>query len=120
MTAQQQATQVFTVITTGAIAKKRAVSRTGAQAGAGVPILGFADTDADSGVALRVIGGLTAIAESGAAIDGTVRSLKTDAQGRLIPTAAGTDVVAALLMPGQTATDVGQLIEVIPIISSAV
>lgn len=122
MGAQQVSTVVFTVTATGAIAQRRAVSRTAAQAGAGagnigVPILGFADFTCVLGEALKVNVGPTALAEAGAAIDGSVATLKTDANGRLIPTSGGSDVVAAILKPGQTATASGDPIEVVPTVN---
>ena len=112
----QQATIVFTVVAAGTIKGKRGVNWLGQQAVADSAIMGIADCDAVAGDALRVVQGVTAVAESGAAIDGTETRLKTDAQGRLVPWTTGV-TVAARLMPGQTATAAGQFVEVFPIIS---
>ncbi len=120
MTAQQVSTVTYSLVAAGTIEAKRAIARDATQAaaggGAGVAILGFSDAKALTGEAFKVNVGPTAIAEAGAAIDGTVRTLKTNATGQLIPTASGTDVIAAILMPGQTATVAGEPIEVIPTI----
>ena len=123
MSNSQQATQVFTVVAGGTIAAKRGVTRTATQAtdgtsSAGVAIIGFSDHKVVAGEALRVNVGPTSMAESGAAIDGTERKLKTDASGRVIPWTSG-GIVAALLQPGQTATGAGELVEVIPVVGQA-
>lgn len=99
----------LTARSTGAILKKRAVTYAGAQAGAGVTILGIADfgaTAAGQDVTVDVIG--TSIATSGAAFAvGT--ALETDASGRLITRSAGVTVARAL----EAATAADQLIEVL-------
>ena len=56
--------------------------------------------------------GETAVVEAGAPLDGTEQRLKSDANGRAIPWAAGTDITAAMLRPGQTAAAVGDPVEV--------
>lgn len=119
MTAQQQATEVFSITAMGAIDAYMGVTRTGTQAGAGggngEPIIGICDRAAVAGEALRVIRGSTAMAKAGAVIDGTEPRLKTSATG-LVPWTTG-GVVAAILKPGQVATAAGQIVEVIPVIS---
>lgn len=112
MTAQQQATVVFTIVATGNGQQKRGITYAGTQAGAGVAIAGIADHSYVVGDAVRVIQGPTAMAEAGAVIDGTETRLVTDAQGRFIPYTTG--VVAARLRPGQTALIAGELVEVFP------
>jgi hypothetical protein len=111
----QQATLVMTVVATGAGAKGRGVTWTGAQAGAAVAIVGIADHSFMIGDAVRVIVGASADAEAGAAIDGLETRLATDATGRLVPWTAG--IVAARLVPkpGNLATAAGQFVEVVPI-----
>ncbi len=113
--AGQQATQVMTIVATGNGSKGRGVTRIGAQAGAAAAIIGIADTSFVTGDALRVIVGVSADAEAGAAIDGVEARLATDATGRMVPWTAG--IVAALLVPkpGNTATAAGQPVEVIPL-----
>lgn len=120
MTKQQIATRLVTVTPTADITAKRAVNMAHAQAGANSVILGIADETILAGTSGRVIVGETAIAEAGAAIDGTNQRLMTDSLGRLVPWTS-TNVVAAILKPGQTATAAGQFIEVYPLsLSSAV
>lgn len=119
MANSQQASVTFSIVAQGSIAKGRGVAWSGTQANdgvsaAGVPIMGIADHAAVQGEALRVVFAVSAMAESGAAIDGTENRLKTDAQGRLIPWTNGS-VVAARLMPGQTAAAAGEYVEVIPL-----
>ena len=115
----QQATVVLTVVATGTIAKGRGVNWSGAQATDGTTsfgqeIIGVADHAAVAGEAMRVIFGVSAMAESGAALDGSEKRLKTDAQGRFIPWTSGS-VLAARLLPGQTASAAGQLVEIVPL-----
>jgi hypothetical protein len=120
MSKQQIATRVVTVTPSANITAKRAVTMAHAQAGANSVILGIADEDILAGTSGRVVLGETAIAEAGAAINGSEQRLMTDAQGRLIPWTA-TNVVAAILKPGQTASTAGQFVEVYPrSLSSAV
>lgn len=121
MSAQQNASQVISLKPAAAITQKRAVSRAGAQAtdgtsSAGQNIIGIADENIAAGVVGRVVVGPTAMAEAGAAIDGTEPRLKTDAQGRLIPWTSSS-IVAAILKPGQTATAAGDIVEVIPVLN---
>lgn len=113
MTAQQIATRVLTVVPAADITAKRVVTYGWAQADDATEdnVLGIADEDILAGDAGRVIVGETAIAEAGAAIDGTEQRLMVDAQGRLIPWVA-TNIVAAILVPGQTAIAAGQFVEV--------
>lgn len=120
MTKQQIATRVVTVTPTTDITAKRAVNIAHAQAGANSVILGISDETILAGTSGRVVLGETAIAEAGAAIDGVEQRLMTDSSGRLIPWTS-TNVVAAILKPGQTATAAGQFVEVYPnSLSSAV
>jgi hypothetical protein len=107
-------TQKITVLTltiksTGAIAKKRAVTYAGAQAGAAVAILGIADygaTAAGEYVTVDVQG--TSIATSGAAV-ALGAALETDASGRLVTKSAGVTVARAL----EAATAADQNFEVL-------
>jgi hypothetical protein len=114
MSAQQQATRVFSIMAKSAIAEKRGVNRFGQQATAGQAIIGIADHAAALDEAVKIISGETAIAESGAVIDGVVAELMTDASGRFIPWVTP-NKVAAIIFPGQTATAAGQMVEVFPI-----
>jgi hypothetical protein len=111
----QQATQVMTVVATGAGSKGRGVTWAGTQAGAAAAICGIADHNYVASDAVRVIVLLSADAEAGAAIDGTETRLATDTTGRLVPWTAG--IVAARLLPkpGNVATAAGQFVEVCPI-----
>lgn len=111
----QQATLTMTVVATSNGSKGRGITWAGAQAGAGAAIVGIADTNYVTGEAVRVIVGLSADAEAGAAIDGVETRLATDATGRLIPWTAG--IVAARLVPkpGNVAAAAGQFVEVVPI-----
>lgn len=112
----QQATNVMTIVSTGAGSKGRAVNWAGAQATAGQAICGIADHNFVSGEAIRVIVGVTADAVSGAAIDGSETRLVTDSQGRLIPWSTGVIVAARLIAkPGNVATAANQTVEVFPI-----
>jgi hypothetical protein len=111
----QQATQVMTIVAQGSITMKRGVALDGTQAGAGVRCFGPADHGGLQGEAIRVVTGVSAMWESGAAINGSVRTLKTDAQGRVIPTSDPEDVVCAILLPGQTASGAGEFPEVMPV-----
>lgn len=117
MAGTQQATQVITVVIQGTVEKGRAIGWNAQQAGDGggngVAIMAIAD-HRGTNEAIRAIVGLTALAESGAAINGSETRLKTDAQGRFIPWTAGS-VVAARLMPGSTASGAGEFVEVVPI-----
>ena len=117
---QQLATRVGTVVPSVEIAAKLAIAWDGTIAddgagGEGVSIMGFADHLIPANQAGRVVFGESSIAIAGAVIDGSVTGLKTDANGKLIPVAAGTDVVAARLKPGETATAADQQIEVFPV-----
>jgi hypothetical protein len=116
MTAQQIATQTFTITAAGAIAGKRGINMANQQAIANQQIVGVADHDAKLGENLRAIRGITAIVETGAAVNGSESRLVTDADGRFVPWATG-GVVAARLKLGQTATGAGQLIEVYPVVN---
>lgn len=116
MSKQQIATRVMTVVPSAAIVAKRGVTHAWAQAtdgtsSAGQLILGIADENIAAGDQGRVIVGETAIAEAGAAIDGSEPRLKTDSLGRLIPWTSGS-IIAARLVPGQTASAAGQFVEV--------
>ncbi|QBQ73063.1 hypothetical protein kac65v162_gp031 [Nodularia phage vB_NspS-kac65v162] len=112
MSSQQRATRTITVKPAAEIAAKRAVTFAHAQAGANATaILGIANEKIVAGFPGLVIRGETAIAEAGAAIDGIVPDLMTDAQGRLITWLTGNTVVARLV-PGQTAAAAGDQIEV--------
>ena len=119
MANSQQGYVTFSIVAQGTIAKGRGVTWAGTQANdgasaAGVPIMGIADHAVVAGEALRVIFAVSAMAESGAALDGVENRLKTDAQGRLIPWTAGS-IVAARLLPGQTAAGAGEYVEVVPL-----
>lgn len=109
---------VLSITPSAAIGAYLAVGLDCEVAGAGEPILGFTQTNiaADETGSCYYNGILTAL--SGAAIDGTVLTLKTNAAGKLIPTAAGTDQVAAVLWTGPggvTASAADQEILVIPV-----
>lgn len=110
---------VLTINPTAAIGAYLAVGLDGEVAGAGEPILGFTQVDVEAGKAGPLYFDGILIAYSGAAIDGTVLTLKTDANGKLIPTTATTDQVAAYLWTGgataNTATAADQEILVIPV-----
>lgn len=119
MTAQQQGGIRVTAKAGGTIAEKRfvtfgatGVTQAAAGGGAGVAIMGVADHAAVLNDALRVIVGPTAMVEAGEALDGSTLTLKTNADGRAIATTGGSDVIAARLMPGQTALASGDIIEV--------
>jgi hypothetical protein len=120
MTAQQQATVVSSVTVTGAVAARRGVAPNGTQAALNSNIIGFADHAAVAGEILRVVEGVTAMAEAGAAIPlGTnlaSTALAVDAQGRVIPLGANT-VIAARLKQGQFAAGAGDIVEVYPVIN---
>lgn len=116
MSKQQIGTRTITVVPAANIAAKRGVTHAWAQAtdgtsSAGQLILGIADENILAGEAGRVIVGETAIAEAGAAINGSEARLKTDSLGRFIPWTTGA-IVAARLVPGQTASAAGQFVEV--------
>lgn len=96
----------------GVIVAKRFVTPALTQAGAGVSTIGVSDYEAAAigdDFSIIIIG--TAVVEAGAAIDGTVRSVESDAQGRAIPRSTGK--IAGILMPGQTATAAGQTVEIL-------
>jgi hypothetical protein len=120
MTAQQQAIIVSSVTTTGVIAARRGVAPNGSQAALNSNIIGFSDHAAAIGEVLRVVEGVTAMAEAGAVIPlGTnlaSTALAVDAQGRVIPLGANT-VVAARLKQGQFAISAGDIVEVYPVIN---
>jgi hypothetical protein len=112
----QQGMDRLTVRAAGTIAKGRGVTWDATQAGASAVIMGVADHAVTAGEDLRVIPiGCTADAEAGAAISGSERRLATDANGRFVPWTAG--VVSARLVArnsGNTATALGQIVEVMP------
>lgn len=114
----QQANIVSTVVATGAIAPKRGVNFSGAQATAGQACIGVADTAIAIGDAGRVVMGMTAFWEAGAVIDGTENRLMTDAEGRVIPWTS-TNNVCARLVPGVTAGGAGEIILVYPVVDVA-
>lgn len=95
----------------GAIAAKRFVTPALTQAGAGVSTIGVSDYEGAIGDDFSIIVIGTAVVEAGAAIDGTVRAVESDAQGRAIP--KNTGKTAGILMPGQTATAAGQSVEIL-------
>ncbi|MBD2492472.1 hypothetical protein [Aulosira sp. FACHB-615] len=116
MSKQQLATRVVTVVPSAAISKGRGITHAWAQAtdgtsSAGQAIFAIADENIAAGDQGRAIMGETAMAEAGAAINGSEPRLKTDAQGRFIPWTSGS-IVAARLVPGQTAGAAGQFVEV--------
>lgn len=111
MSAQYQPTRTATITPAAAIAAHRFVTWAWAQAGAGADCMGVAAENIEPKYPGLVILGETAIVEAGAALDGSVRQLKSDAQGRAIPCATG-NAVQAVLKPGQTATAAGGLVEV--------
>lgn len=111
MTTQQTATQVFTLQAAANITQKRFIGWNDQMATAGVPIKCVSDHNIASGDSGRVIWGITAMVESGAAVDGVEPRLMSDAQGRAVPWTTG-NTVAARFKRGQTATAAGQLIEV--------
>lgn len=80
--------------------------------GAGGNVFAASMEQIDQGVTGLGAIGITVIVEAGAAIDGVENRLKCDANGRAIPVAAGSDTVAAMLKPGQTASAVGDPVEV--------
>lgn len=111
MTSQQTATQVITIQAAAAILPKRFVGWNDQQAGAGVAVKGVSDHGIAANDTGRIVYGITAMVESGAAVDGVETRLMSDAQGRAIPWVTG-NTVAARFKRGQTATAAGQLIEV--------
>lgn len=111
MTKQQIATRVMTVTPAAPITAKRGVTYDEAQAGANSVIMGIADENIPADSNGRVVLGESAIAETGAAIDGSESRLMTDSQGRFIPWTSGSNI-AARLRKGQTATAAGQFVEV--------
>ncbi|MEH2138564.1 hypothetical protein [Nostoc sp.] len=111
MTKQQISTRVATVVPAADITAKRGVTFDEAQAGANAIIMGVADENIKANYAGRVVLGESAIAEAGAAIDGTETRLMTDSQGRVIPWTTGMNV-AARLKKGQLATAAGQFVEI--------
>ncbi|ALY07481.1 hypothetical protein 2AV2_29 [Nodularia phage vB_NpeS-2AV2] len=115
MSSQQRATRTITVNSAADIAAKRAVTFAHAQAEANATaILGIANEKIVAGFPGLVIRGETAIAEAGAAINGSVPDLMTDSVGRLVVWTTGNTVVARLV-PGQTAAAAGDYIEVYPV-----
>jgi hypothetical protein len=94
----------------------RAIAPNGTQALANSRAIGWSEYDFRAGANIEVNKGPTVMAEAGGIIDGTTPTLKTDATGRLVPTTAGTDVVVAIVKPGQTASQAGVIVEVIPTI----
>lgn len=97
----------------GAIAAKRFVTHARAQAGAGVAVWGVSEYEAADGEDCAVVVLGTAIVETGAAINGSVRGVESDAQGRAIP--RNTGKLAGFLAPDQTATAAGQFVEILVI-----
>lgn len=113
---QKQSIGSITITAQGAIARYRYVSRLGTQANSeGMLGIGFATSQAAINDNLRIDFGSTE-AESGAPIDGTNPNLMCDTIGRVIPYVAATGKsICAILKPGQTASGIGQIVEVIPI-----
>lgn len=90
-----------------AISKSRYVRATGAQAGAGDKVLGVADLDAAIGQQASVKTHGILIVEAGAAVAAESR-VQSDAAGRAITLAAGSDAGLAL----DSATAAGQPIRI--------
>ncbi len=110
MSSQQIGTQTITIQAAAAIPAKRFVGWNDQVATAGAAVKGVSDHAIAINENGRLIYGVTAMVESGAAIDGVETRLASDAQGRAVPFATG--LVAARFKRGQTATAAGQLIEV--------
>ena len=110
MSSQQTGTQTITIQAAADIPMKRFVGWNDQTATAGAAVKGVSDHVIKSGENGRLIYGITAMVESGAAVDGTETRLASDASGRVIPYTSG--AVAARFKRGQTATAAGQLIEV--------
>jgi Uncharacterized conserved protein (DUF2190) len=92
---------------TTAITKSRYVRATGAQAGAGDKVLGVADLDAAVGQQATVKTHGILLVEAGAAVAVEAR-VQSDASGRAITLAAGSDAGLAL----DAATAAGQFIRI--------
>jgi hypothetical protein len=111
----QQGTDNFTLVASVNIPQKRAVSWTGAIAGAGASVAGVSDHSATIGEPVRTRA-CTADIEAGAAIDPaalTDMKLTTDANGRAIPWTTGASTLRLINKPGNRATALGDLVEVV-------
>ena len=102
--AQHQVTD--TIKPAAAIARRRFINWDFAQAGADDDCMAIAPVNLPANVnGLAIIGG-TAVIEAGAVLDGSVKQLKSNADGQAIPCTAG-DAVQAVLKKGQTADAAG-------------
>ena len=98
---------VHTKKASGAVAARRFVTATGAQAGAAANTLGVSQWAAQDGEDFPVTGLGTEVVEVGAAIaEGA--AVETDAQGRAVTKAAGPTLARAL----QASSAAGEFIEV--------
>lgn len=97
----------LSVLATGAIAARRFVTATGAQAGAGANALGVSEYSgvADEMIPVTVLG--TSIVEAGAAFAAGA-ALQSDADGKAITKDAGATLARAL----QAAAQAGDFVEV--------
>lgn len=118
MSAGGMHTEVTRFVPTEDIAAYIAVGLDGGICGAGAVALGFTMEAAEEGVVAPLVRASLVTATSGAAVDGTVRTLKSNAAGKLIPTTAATDQVVGILEPaeGNVATAADQLIMVYPVL----
>lgn len=100
--------------TNARIPRRRFVGWDGELAGAGADCMGVSYEDIEIGDHGMVVMGVTAVVDSGAALDGSAIYLKSDAQGRAIAADVG-DTVQAVLKAGQTAAAANKPIEVYPL-----
>ncbi|KAF1041336.1 MAG: hypothetical protein GAK35_03390 [Herbaspirillum frisingense] len=111
MSAQSLPLLTLTVTASAVLTRFRAVTAAGAHAAA--DIFGVTKTDAAVGNLVQVDVAGTTTMESGAAIPAGTKYVVPDAQGRAIPGgAAAANAVLGKLLPGQSASGAGELIEV--------
>ena len=114
MSAQQLATEVYSIIADQKIRAQRFIGWNDRECAANATCKGVSRATIEAGDTGAVIKGITAQVESGAAIDGTEMRIVSDAQGRAIPhPGTGTPaIVGRLRNKTQTATAAGQPVEV--------
>lgn len=112
MSGQSLPLLTLTVTASAVLTRYRAVTAAGAHAAA--DLFGVAKTDGAIGNLVQVDVAGTTIMEAGAAIPAGTKYVVTDAQGRAIAGgAAAANAVFGRLLPGQSASAAGDLVEVL-------
>jgi hypothetical protein len=111
MTTQQKVVEQYSIFAAATIRPKRFVGWDNRECTAGAATRGVAQETIALNECGPIVKTISAIVETGAAINGTETRLVSDAQGRAIPYAGTGVVVGRLMTANQTAIGAGEFVE---------